>query len=142
LIEFKAGDNVNERLRTHFPAIKYRLFRQLGSAPILVLDNAQQPLDGFEYNLFAAKPDRASTLSQQGLLIDAIPAWAPSTQISRMLNRFGGIRSLRRWSICLAGAARQRIPITAAALRHMSHGEMWISRSRRVVRLLHSHCRV
>jgi FkbM family methyltransferase len=78
MFEIKAGDKVNEQLRAVFPAIGYRLFRQLGGAPILVPDDAQQPLDGFELNLFAAKPDRVSDLSQQGFLVDAIPAWAPS----------------------------------------------------------------
>jgi FkbM family methyltransferase len=78
MFEIKAGDKVNEHLRALFPAMGYRLFRQLGSAPILVPNDTQQPLDGFELNLFAAKPDRASALSQQGFLVDAIPAWAPS----------------------------------------------------------------
>lgn len=78
MFEIKAGDKVNEQLRTLFPTFGYRLFRQLGGAPILVPDDARQPLDGFELNLFAAKPDRASALSERGFLVDAIPAWAPS----------------------------------------------------------------
>jgi FkbM family methyltransferase len=77
MFEIKAGDKVNEQLRALFPAIGYRLFRQLGGAPILVPDDAQKSLDGYELNLFAAKADRVSTLSQQGLLVDAIPAWVP-----------------------------------------------------------------
>jgi FkbM family methyltransferase len=78
MFEIKAGDKVNERLRALFPGIGYRLFRQLGGAPILVPDDAKQPLDGFELNLFAAKPDRVGALSQQGFLVDRIPAWVPS----------------------------------------------------------------
>jgi FkbM family methyltransferase len=78
MFEIKAGDKVNEQLRTLFLGIGYRLFRQLGGAPILVPDDAQQPLDGYELNLFAAKPDRVSVLSQQGFLVDATPAWLPS----------------------------------------------------------------
>jgi len=78
MFEIKAGDKVNEQLRALFPTIGYRLFRQLGGAPILVPDDAQQQLDGYELNLFAAKPDRVRALSQQGLLVDAIPAWVPS----------------------------------------------------------------
>ena len=38
MFEIKAGDKVNEQLRALFPAIGYRLFRQLGGAPILVPD--------------------------------------------------------------------------------------------------------
>ena len=78
MFEIKAGNAVNEQLRALFPAIGYRLFRQLGGAPILVPDDAQQSIDGYELNLFAAKPDRVRALSQQGFLVDAIPAWAPS----------------------------------------------------------------
>jgi FkbM family methyltransferase len=68
----------NEQLRTLFPALGYRLFRQLGGAPILVPLEEHEPLDRFELNLFAAKPDRASALSRQGVLVDQIPVWAPS----------------------------------------------------------------
>ena len=77
MFEIKAGDQINEKLRALFPAIGYRLYRQPGDAPILVPDDPQQPLDGFELNLFAAKADRANALSQQGFLVEAIPAWAP-----------------------------------------------------------------
>jgi FkbM family methyltransferase len=78
MFEIKAGPSVNERLRTLFPAMGYRLFRQLGDAPILVPDDPEQPLDEYELNLFAAKPDRVGALAQQGFLVDAIPAWAPN----------------------------------------------------------------
>lgn len=77
MFEIKAADQVSERLRAIFPAIGYRLFRQLAGAGILVPQDASQPLDGYELNLFAAKPDRVSALTQQGLLVDAIPAWVP-----------------------------------------------------------------
>jgi FkbM family methyltransferase len=77
MFEIKAGDKVNEQLLALFPTIGYRVFRQLAGAPVLVPADARQPLDGYELNLFAAKPDRVSALSQQGLLADAIPSWAP-----------------------------------------------------------------
>jgi len=88
MFEIKAGDKVNEHLRSLFPAIGYRLFRQLGGAPILVPDDPQQPLDGFELNLFAAKPDRATALSQQGFLVDAIPAWISSEDDCKKADSF------------------------------------------------------
>ena len=78
MFEVKAGHKVDERLRALFQGLGYGLFRQLGDAPILVPDDVQQPLDKFELNLFAAKPDRASILSREGFLVDAIPAWVPS----------------------------------------------------------------
>jgi FkbM family methyltransferase len=78
MVEVKARDQTNERLREMLPAMGYRLFRQLAGEPILVPVDAGQPLDPYELNLFAAKDDRARTLSQRGLLVDAIPAFAPS----------------------------------------------------------------
>ena len=88
MFEIKAGDKVNEHLRALFPTIGYRLFRQLGGAPILIADDAQQPLDGYELNMFAAKPDRVSALSQQGFLVDAIPVWVPSADDYKIVERF------------------------------------------------------
>jgi FkbM family methyltransferase len=88
MFEIKAGNTVNEQLRALFPSIGYRLFRQLGGAPILVPDDARQPLDAYELNLFAAKPDRASALSRQGLLVDAIPAWAPGEDDRKTADLF------------------------------------------------------
>jgi FkbM family methyltransferase len=78
MFEIKAGNKVNEQLRALFPGIGYPLFRQLGGAPILVPDDPRQPLDGYELNLFAAKPDRVRALSQQGFLAETIRAWVPN----------------------------------------------------------------
>jgi protein O-GlcNAc transferase len=78
MFEIKAADKVNNRLLTIFPAIGFRLFRLLAGAPILVPHDATQPLDDYELNLFAAKPDRVGALARQGLLVETIPAWAPS----------------------------------------------------------------
>jgi hypothetical protein len=88
MFEIKAGDKVNEHLRALFPTIGYRLFRQLGGAPILVPDDAQQPVDGYELNMFAAKPDLVSALSHQGLLVDAVPAWMPSADNCKIAESF------------------------------------------------------
>jgi FkbM family methyltransferase len=88
MFEIKAGDKVNENLRALFPAIGYRLFRQLGGAPILVPDDAHQPLDGYELNLYAAKLDRVSALSRQGFLVDKLPAWVPSANDCKIADAF------------------------------------------------------
>ena len=77
MFEIKAGNTTNERLRSIFPTIGYRVFRKLSGAPILVPDDASQPLDQYELNLFAAKPDRADELARQGLLVTALSDWAP-----------------------------------------------------------------
>ncbi len=78
MFEIKAGDKVNERLRSIFPAMGYRLFRQLGTSPILIPDHPQQALDNYVLNLFAAKPDRVKSLAQCGLLVETIPDWTPN----------------------------------------------------------------
>ena len=89
LIMFEIGaPEVNERLRALFCAMGYRLFRQLGGAPILVPDDAQKPVDEYELNLFAAKSDRMSTLSQGGFLVDGIAAWGPSADDYNRANAF------------------------------------------------------
>jgi FkbM family methyltransferase len=88
MFEIKAGNKVNEQLRAFFPSIGYRLFRQLEGAPILVPDDPQQLLDRYELNLFAAKPDRAHALSQQGFLVDAIPSWVPNEDDCKNADSF------------------------------------------------------
>jgi FkbM family methyltransferase len=88
MFEIKAGDKTNEQLRALFPTIGYHLFRQLGDAPVLVQDDATQPLDGFELNLFAAKPERVRALSGQGLLVEAIPDWVPGEKDREKADSF------------------------------------------------------
>jgi FkbM family methyltransferase len=88
MFEIRAADKINENLRALFPAIGYRLFRQLGGAPIIVPDDVHQPLDEFELNLFAAKADRVNALSQQGLLVDEFPDWAPGAESSTVARDF------------------------------------------------------
>ncbi len=77
MFEIKAGNAVHERLRQIYPAMGYRLYRQLVGAPLLVPADLNKPLDGYELNLFAAKPDRAQELAQRGLLVETIPDWRP-----------------------------------------------------------------
>ena len=75
LFEIKAGNEPNTRLREVFAGLGYRLFRQLGGAPILVPDDASQALDEYELNLFAAKEDRANAIAKEGLLVASMPHW-------------------------------------------------------------------
>jgi hypothetical protein len=88
MFEIRVGDKVNENLRALVPTIGYRLFRQLGGAPILVPVDARQPLDGYELNLFAAKLDRVCVLSREGFLVDEIPAWVPNVDNCRIADAF------------------------------------------------------
>jgi FkbM family methyltransferase len=62
VFEIKAGPVINENLPAAFRAIGYELFRLLVGAPILVPLDPRVPLDPFELNLFACKPDRIGSL--------------------------------------------------------------------------------
>jgi len=139
MFEVKAGAIVNERLRALLPAIGYRRFRQLEGEPILVPQDASQTLDGAELNLFAAKPDRVSALSKQGLLVDASPPWVPGDEDRKKGEiRFGGTRGSLHRRARSAGFAWRRISSIKTAWLPMQHGAHRIGPLRRDVRRLRS----
>src|SRR5262249_40104861 len=78
MFEIKAENRVNSRLPAIFHDMGYRVFRLLAGAPMLVPHDIAQPLDEYELNLFAAKPDRVNALAERGWLVAAIPSWTPS----------------------------------------------------------------
>ncbi len=77
MFEIKAGNAINQSLRSAFPRLGYRVYRLLNGAPVLVPDVEDRPIDGYELNLFAAKPDRAAALANAGLLLKSVPGWTP-----------------------------------------------------------------
>src|SRR5262245_51991618 len=77
MFEVKAVEKVNENLRSAFRSLGYQVYRLLPGAPVLVPDDQRKPLDSYEMNLFAAKPDRAASLANEGLLVDILPNWMP-----------------------------------------------------------------
>jgi FkbM family methyltransferase len=81
MFEMKAADKLNETLPAAFAAMGFGLYRLLAGAPVLVPVGAGEPLDSYELNLFAAKPDRAAALAREGLLVEAVPEWAPDDDI-------------------------------------------------------------
>ena len=91
MFEVRAGDKVNDRLKKTVEDLGYRSFRLLPSLPLLVPLTAQAPVDDFELNLFAAKPQTVSGLIERGMLVDEMAAWQakPSDgELSRdLLNR-------------------------------------------------------
>jgi FkbM family methyltransferase len=109
MFEIKAGDKVNDRLRTIFPEIGYRLFRQLVGEAILIPDDATQPLDGYELNLFAAKPDRANALARHGLLVESVPEW--TSERSENAEYENALSAYATWR-----ATDQPLPARCAAL--------------------------
>jgi len=88
MFEVTPGSDHSEKLRAAFASTGYRVFRQLPGAPILVPHDAALPLEAYELNLFAAKPDRIAALSRQGLLIDGFPAWGPTDASRRNAAAF------------------------------------------------------
>ncbi len=83
MFEVKTEVGNNEILRTSFPARDYKIYRLLAGAPVLVPDEPGRPMDGFEINLFAAKPDRAAALAREGLLVEVLPSWTPDEMARR-----------------------------------------------------------
>ena len=132
MFEILAGNAINHALREKFLAMGYRAYRLLAGAPILVPDSPGNPVDDFELNLFAAKPDRAARLAADGLLVEAIPAWSPDAAARRdaiaMIGRqpFGQSIAAQlgdrpeldpRYRDCLAAYAVWRSPDQPPAVR-------------------------
>ena len=68
MFEYNAAEpTVNESVRLAFPTMGYRVYRLLAGAPVLVPVLPGEIMDQFEINLFAAKPDRAQALAQEGV---------------------------------------------------------------------------
>jgi hypothetical protein len=55
---------------------------------------SSQPLDGYELNLFAAKPDRADALAKDSLLVHSVSDWAPRQTIGDAYEK--ALEALRR----------------------------------------------
>lgn len=75
MFEVKVGDTPNSDLFSDFISLGYRLYRQLGTASVLVPVDPEASVDSYELNFFAAKADRAARLAQDGLLIEQFPSW-------------------------------------------------------------------
>jgi FkbM family methyltransferase len=132
MFEIKAGTVVNQNLPVRFQELGYRLFRALTGAAILVPFDSRRPLDPFELNLFAAKPDRVRSLRDKDLLVEDIPTWAPdSAAVSHGLSllrrcafarAFGHVLDDARdvdpsYADALAAFAAWRTPALPAATR-------------------------
>lgn len=68
MYEIKSGSHHTQSVRWIFEALGYRTYRLLGDASFLVPVESDEEIDSYELNLFAAKPDRAESLAQDGLL--------------------------------------------------------------------------
>jgi FkbM family methyltransferase len=77
MFEVKAGTAVDTAIPDDFRALGYGIFRLLPGAPLLVPWGVGESLDTYELNLFAAKPDRAAMLAEEGHLIQEVRDWFP-----------------------------------------------------------------
>lgn len=75
MFEIKAGEAVNRELHRTVEALGYRCFRALPGRPVLVPFAADAPIDMFELNLLAAKPETVATLAGRNLLTAEIAPW-------------------------------------------------------------------
>lgn len=69
----------------------YQLFRLLDGAPMLVPLDPRLPLDPFELNLFACKPDQIRSLREENFLVDQLLTWEPNSEAIS-----GGLSLLRQ----------------------------------------------
>jgi FkbM family methyltransferase len=77
MFEVKAGADLNREAIERFAAYGYAILRLLPVASMLVPVGLDDPVDTFELNLFAAKPDRLAALTPDILLAQHALNWAP-----------------------------------------------------------------
>jgi len=107
MFEVKAGNTVNETLRSAFSGRGYDVYRLVPGGPVLVPDEPTLPIEGYELNLFAAKPDRAAALAAEGLLVDRIDAWNPDAGArERALELLGAQPFASAFAPMFAGSAQ------------------------------------
>jgi FkbM family methyltransferase len=70
MFEVKAGAEINAGLPEILRELGYQVYRLVGPDTLLVPVAPGEPLDAFELNLFACKPERAAELARRGLLVE------------------------------------------------------------------------
>jgi FkbM family methyltransferase len=116
MFEVKAAEKQNENLPLAFIAMGFGLYRLLPGAPFLVPVGAQERLDSYELNLFAAKPDRASALAVEGLLVETIPEWTPEDDMRAKALAFLQAQPFAAIFAQLPGGAAAAEPVYRDAL--------------------------
>lgn len=89
MLEIRAGETVNHELHRRVEALGYRCFRVLPGLPVLVPFAADAPIDMFELNLLAAKPETVATLAGRNLLTTEIAPWRRSGDAAAGLELIG-----------------------------------------------------
>lgn len=116
MFEVKAGEKHNETLPAVFTAMGFGLYRLLAGAPVLVRLGAGERLDGYELNLFAAKPDRAAALAREGVLVESVPAWKPDDKARAIALKFLQSQAFAPIFAQLPGGATAGEPVYRDAL--------------------------
>jgi FkbM family methyltransferase len=70
MFEIKAVDRVDLQVLEPLGKLDYRFYRLLPGILTLVPFDSRQPVDAYQLNLFACKPDRAGALAAAGLLAE------------------------------------------------------------------------
>ena len=69
MFELKHGSEINVGLIEAFSQAGYNIYRLMPGAQLLVPCDPASPLDPYQLNLFACKPERARQLEQEGVLV-------------------------------------------------------------------------
>lgn len=67
--EIKAGSDVSLDLVEAFAALDYRSYRLVPGLGVLIPFDPDEPVDGYQLNLFACRADRAALLARDGYLV-------------------------------------------------------------------------
>jgi FkbM family methyltransferase len=124
MFEVKAGEQQNRNLPSAFTANGFAIYRLLAGAPVLVPVAAEEPLDSYELNLFAARADRASDLASQGLLVDTIPEWHPDDDAR---SRAGAFIKSQPFGPIFASLSGDGVPEDATYRDALTAYAMWRS---------------
>lgn len=116
MFEVKAGAKQNEKLPAAFIAMGFGLYRLLAGAPVLVPVGADEVLDSYELNLFAARPDRAAALAGESVLVEALPAWTPDDDARAKALEFFKTQPFAAIFTQLPGGAAAAEPVYRDAL--------------------------
>jgi protein O-GlcNAc transferase len=98
MFELKEGARLHLELIERFANLGYRAFRLVPGLPALVPFASSAGVDGYQLNLFAAKPDRVAALAAAGWLVDeeleSEPpdgAFTPATLVGEAMARLEGL---------------------------------------------------
>jgi FkbM family methyltransferase len=72
MFELKHGKHINMRLIQLFENLGYETYYLISSIGCLVPFDVNQPVDGYQLNLFACKPERSQQLAERGLLVTQV----------------------------------------------------------------------